>query len=193
MADTDTTSAWPELTLAPWEATREAVHLWSQVVGKVRLVLEPRVNHWWNVTLYVSSRGLTTSLMPAGDRGLEIEFDFFDHRLALRTTDGAERSVALVPRSVASFHADVMAALDDLGVHVHTLARPVEVPVSILFAEDVEERPYDADAMHRFWLALVQMDRVLTEFRSRYVGKVSPVHFFWGGFDHAVTRFSGRT
>jgi hypothetical protein len=144
------------------------------------------------VTLYVSARGLTTSLMPAGHRGLEIEFDLFDHRLALRTTDGDERSVALAPRSVASFHADVMAALDDLGVHVHMLARPVEMPVSIPFAEDVEERPYDADAMHRFWLALVQMDRVLTEFRSRYVGKVSPVHFFWGGFDMAVTRFSGR-
>jgi len=196
MADTDTdtgtTSAWPKLTLAPWEGTREAVHLWSQVVGKVRLGLEPLVNHWWNVTLYMSARGLTTSLMPAGDRGLEIEFDFFDHRLVLRTTDGDQRSVALAPRSVASFHADVMAALHDLGVHVHMLARPVEVPVSIPFAEDVEERPYDADAMHRFWLALVQMDRVLTEFRSRYVGKVSPVHFFWGGFDMAVTRFSGR-
>jgi hypothetical protein len=193
MADIDTTAAWPELTLAPWEGTRDAVHLWSQVVGKVRLALEPQINHWWNVTLYVSSRGLTTSMMPAGDRGLEIEFDFLDHRLVLRTTDGDERTVALAPRSVASFHAEVMAALDDLAVHVHMLARPVEVPVSIPFAEDTEERPYDADAVHRFWLALVQMERVLTEFRSRFVGKVSPVHFFWGGFDLAVTRFSGRT
>jgi hypothetical protein len=172
------------------------LHLWSQVVGKVRLALEPRVNHWWQVPLYVSARGLTTSLMPTGQagggRGLEIEFDVLDHRLALRTTAGEDRSVALAPRSVASFHAETMDALASLGVHVDMLARPVEVPVSVPFAEDTDERPYDAEAVHRFWLGLVEMHRVLTGFRARFTGKVSPVHFFWGGFDLAVTRFSGR-
>jgi hypothetical protein len=187
---------WPDITLASWEGTRDAVHLWSQVVGKVRLALEPRVNHWWQVPLYVSARGLTTSLMPTGQagggRGLEIEFDVLDHRLALRTTAGEDRSVALAPRSVASFHAETMDALASLGVHVDMLARPVEVPVSVPFAEDTDERPYDAEAVHRFWLGLVEMHRVLTGFRARFTGKVSPVHFFWGGFDLAVTRFSGR-
>jgi hypothetical protein len=193
MGDTTTSTApWPDLTLERWVGTRDAVHLWTQVVGKVRLALEPQVNHWWQVPLYVSARGLTTSLMPAGGRGLEMEFDFVDHRLDIRTTAGEHRSVALVPRSVASFHAETMEALASLGVHVDMLARPVELPVSVRFPADDGERPYDGEAMRRFWLGLVQMHRVLTEFRARFVGKVSPVHFFWGGFDLAVTRFSGR-
>jgi hypothetical protein len=166
--------------------------MWTQVVGKIRMALEPPMNHWWQVTLYVSARGLTTSLMHAPDRSLEIEFDFVDHVLVLRTTDGEHRMVALQPRSVASFYEATMTALGELGVRVMILARPVEVPVAIPFAQDVEHHAYDPDAMHRFWLALVEVDRVLKEFRGRFIGKASPVHFFWGGFDMATTRFSGR-
>jgi hypothetical protein len=182
---------WPRLD-ADWAATRDAVHLWTQIVGKVRLSLEPMVNHWWQVPLYVSARGLTTGLMTAGSVGLEIEFDFVDHVVELRTTAGAQRRIDLGPSSVAEFYADVMSALDQLGVRVDLFPKPVEVPVSIPFAEDVGERPYDRDAVHAFWLALVQIVRVLRIFRGRFIGKVSPVHFFWGGFDLAVTRFSGR-
>jgi Family of unknown function (DUF5996) len=184
--------AWPELTGPGWPDTRDTLHMWTQIVGKVRLGLMPMVNQWWQVTLYVSARGLTTSLMPAGDRGLEIEFDFVDHVLDLRTTDGARRQVALEPRSVASFYAATMAALDELGVQVHFLPRPSEVAEAIPFDQDEVHTSYDADAAHRFWLALVQMQRVLLEFRARFVGKVSPVHFFWGGADLCTTRFSGR-
>ena len=190
---------WPDVTLAAWEDTRDTVHMWTQIVGKVRLALEPRVNHWWQVTLYVSARGLTTGLMPvsgslpAAGLGIEIEFDFVEHVLHLRTTDGRTRNVALQSQSVASFYGATMAALDDLGVGVQILARPVEIPDAIPFAEDFRHGSYDADAMHRYWLALVQIDRVLRRFRGRFVGKASPVHFFWGGFDLATTRFSGRT
>jgi hypothetical protein len=183
---------WPELTLSEWADTRQNVHMWTQVVGKVRLALEPPLNHWWQVTLYVTARGLTTSLMHTSGRGVELEFDFVDHVLDLRSTDGRHRSVALEPRSVASFYEATMTALDELGVHVAILARPVEVPVAIPFADDVEHRAYDPDAMHRFWLALVEVDRVFKTFRGRFTGKASPVHFFWGGFDLATTRFSGR-
>jgi len=183
---------WPELTLSAWEDTRDTLHLWTQIVGKVRLALEPMMNHWWQVPLYVSARGLTTSLMPAGDRGLEIEFDFLDHLLTLRATDGRARIVALEPRSVASFYAATMTALQDLEVPVRIHARPSEVVESIPFAEDERHRSYDAAAAQRFWLALVQAHRVMRQFRSHFIGKVSPVHFFWGGPDLAVTRFSGR-
>lgn len=186
-------SPWPDLTLAGWDSTREAVHLWTQIVGKVRLALEPPLNHWWQVPLYVSARGLTTSLMHAAPGGLEMEFDFLDHDLVVRTTAGDRRTVALRPCSVADFHAETMEALASLGVRVDILARPVEVPVSVPFADDVAAREYDRDAIHRFWLGLVQIHRVLAEFRGRFVGKASPVHFFWGGFDMATTRFSGRT
>jgi Family of unknown function (DUF5996) len=187
-----TSKPWPVLTLADWEDTRATVHMWTQIVGKIRLALQPRLNHWWQVTLYVSARGLTTSLMHAGERGIEIEFDFIDHRLVLRTTVGDVRGVALEPRTVASFYDATMAALHELGVRVEILGRPVEIAEAIPFADDVEHHAYDAEAMHRFWLALVQADRVLREFRSRFIGKNSPVHFFWGGFDLATTRFSGR-
>ena len=187
-----TSSRWPELTLSAWEDTRHTVHMWTQIVGKVRLALEPPVNHWWQVTLYVSARGLTTSLMHATDRGVETEFDFLDHMLAIRTTDGGLRTIALESRSVASFYEATMTALRELGVRVSILARPVEVPEAIPFAADARHSSYDADAMQRCWLALVDADRVLKEFRSGFIGKASPVHFFWGGFDLAVTRFSGR-
>jgi hypothetical protein len=143
--------------------------------------------------LYVSARGLTTSLMPAGPVGLEIEFDFVDHRLLIRSTDGGRRRIPLEPKSVAVFFAETTAALTDLGVPVQLLARPVEIPVAVPFAEDDDHRSYDPDAIHAFWLALVQIVRVFGTFRGRYVGKASPVHFFWGAFDLAVSRFSGRT
>ena len=184
--------AWPELTLSAWEDTLHTFHMWTQIVGKIRLALEPMVNHWWQVPLYVSARGLTTSLMHAGTTGLEIEFDVVDQALHLRTSDGRRRQVSLEPRSVASFYAATMAALHELGVRVTIFPRPVEVVEAIPFAEDEQHHAYDAAAVRRFWLALVQAHRVMTHFRGRFVGKASPVHFFWGGSDLAVTRFSGR-
>ncbi|HLI74819.1 MAG TPA: DUF5996 family protein [Acidimicrobiales bacterium] len=190
---TQTTTAWPELDLSAWADTEVTFHLWTQIVGKIRMALEPMVNHWWQVTLYVSGRGLTTSLMHGGTTGLEIEFDLVDHVLELRTTDGRRRHVPLEPRSVASFYEATMGALDELGVRVQILARPVEMVESIPFAQDDAHASYDARAVHRFWLALVHVHRVMTRFRSRFAGKVSPVHFFWGAADLAVTRFSGRS
>ena len=184
---------WPALAeVAAWEDTRDTVRLWTQVVGKVRLALAPMLNHWWQVPLYVSAHGLTTSLMHAAGRGLEIEFDFVGHVLVVRTSDGGERRVELAPRSVADFYAATMAALGDLGVRVDIVARPVELPQAIPFAEDTVHCSYDPDAVHRFWLALVQAHRVFSQFRAGFIGKASPVHFFWGAFDLAASRFSGR-
>ena len=189
----DVTTTWPALPLAQWETTRDTLHLWTQIVGKVRLALEPWVNHSWHIPLYVNARGLTTSLMPAGGRGLEMQFDFTRHVLELRTTDGRERHVRLEPRSVADFYAETMARLAELEVAVQIWPRPVELPDVIPFPEDDKHASYDAEFANRFWRSLVQSHRVLTAFRSRFTGKVSPVHFFWGAFDLAVTRFSGRT
>jgi hypothetical protein len=189
----DDVAAWPDLTLSRWADTRDTLHMWMQIVGKVRLGLMPMTKHWWQITLYVSARGLTTSLMPVGDRGLEIEFDFVDHLLDLRTTDGARRQVTLEPRSVASFYAATMAALDELGVTVHLYPRPSEVVEAIPFDQDERHHSYDAEATNRYWLALVQMNRVMAQFRSGFIGKASPVHLFWGGGDLCTTRFSGRT
>jgi Family of unknown function (DUF5996) len=186
-------SRWPELTLADWEDTRLTFHMWTQVVGKVRLALEPRVNHSWQVPFYVSARGLTTSLLHDTERSVELEFDLLAHQLVVDTTDGDRRTVALEPRTVASFYDETMAALGELGVDVKLFPRPVEVPVAVPFAKDTEHRAYDRDAIHRFWLAMVQADRLLDVFRARFIGKASPVHFFWGGLDLATTRFSGRT
>ena len=187
-----TTTPWPELTLARWEDTRDTLHMWLQIVGKIRLGLEPMLNHWWQVTLYVSPRGLTTSMMPAGSRGLEIEFDFVDHALVFRTSDGGVRSLPLQPQTVADFYAATIATLEDLDVRVRINPRPQEVETAIPFPEDTVHHSYDPVAANRFWTALVQADRVMRVFRSRFIGKVSPVHFFWGGPDLAVTRFSGR-
>jgi hypothetical protein len=184
---------WPVLSLSVAQETMEALHLWTQIVGKVRLELEPMVNHWWQVPLYVSARGLTTSLMHAGGLGLEMEFDFIDHRLEIRTAEGATRSVPLAPGSVADFYAATTAGLADVGARVAIRPYPNELPFDVAFPEDTVSRPYDADAVHRFWLALVQIARVMYVFRARFQGKVSPVHFFWGADDLAVTRFSGRT
>jgi hypothetical protein len=185
-------AAWPDLTLSEWTGTRDALHLWTQIVGKVPLALSPMVNHWWQVALHVTGRGLATSLMPAGPFGLQMEFDFVDHRLHLCTTDGRARSVALRPQSVAELYGATTEALRSLGVEVPMLARPVEVAESVPFPEDTTARPYDPEASRRFWLALVQASRVMGAFRSRFVGKASPVHFFWGAADLAASRFSGR-
>lgn len=187
-----TASPWPALGGDGWEATIQTVHLWSQVVGKVRMALEPPVNHWWHVPLYVSARGLTTSLMPAAGQSVEIEFDFREHELVVRSTSGDRRVVPLGPRTVADFYADTMSVLGEIGVHVSILARPVELPIATPFADDTAHATYDADAITRFWLALVHADRVFGGFRGRFAGKASPVHFFWGAFDLAATRFSGR-
>jgi hypothetical protein len=184
--------AWPDLTLSAWSDTRDTFHMWTQVVGKIRLALAPMTNQWWQVTFYVSARGLTTSLMHTGPVDLEIEFDLVDHVLDLRTTDGRRRQVKLEPRSVADFYEATMRALRELGVHATIFPQPVEVVEAIPFPQDEKHHDYDADAVHRFWLALVRAHDVMSRFRARFIGKSSPVHFFWGGADLAVTRFSGR-
>jgi hypothetical protein len=167
--------------------------MWTQIVGKIRLAWTPWVNHSWHVTLYVTARGLTTSPIPYGTRSFQIDFDFIDHRLVLQTHDGAVRTVALRPRSVADFYRETMEALKelDLATPIHTL--PNEIPDPIPFDQDEQHGSYDAEYAHRFWRILVQADRVMKSFRGRFTGKCSPVHFFWGSFDLAVTRFSGRT
>jgi len=180
------------LVLEEWQDTLATLHMWTQVVGKIRLAQTPLVNHWWNVPLYVSARGLNTSAMPHGDRIFEIEFDFIDHKLRIECSDGAIKKLPLRPQSVADFYREVMAALPDLGLDVKIWTMPVEVPNPIRFEDDVTHASYDAEYANRFWRALVNIDEVFKEFRSRFIGKVSPVHFWWGSFDHAVTRFSGR-
>ncbi len=190
---TSSYNAWPELTIESWSDTRDTVHLWTQIVGKTRMALAPPLNHWWGVALYVDASGLTTSLMPLGDRGLEIRFDFLAHRLVLATTDGQSRTMKLEPRTVADFFAEYTDLLTQLGVDAAIMGKPVELPHATPFAEDVEHASYDADAIERFWRALVSAHRVFSEFRADFRGKSSPVHFFWGAFDLAVTRFSGRS
>ena len=183
---------WPALPLKAWDDTRATLHLWTQVVGKIRLALAPHVNHWWQVPLYVTARGLTTSPMPWRGRAFQIDFDFIDHELCIAASWGASERIPLRPRSVAAFHRELMAALDALGIAVRIWTMPVELDDPVPFDQDEAHAAYDAEAAHRFWQALVQVDRVLARFRSRFIGKVSPVHFFWGSFDMAVTRFSGR-
>jgi Family of unknown function (DUF5996) len=166
--------------------------MWTQIAGKIRMAQTPFVNHWWHVTLYVTPRGLTTSPMPHGSETFAIDFDFIDHRLVVTTSWGAVRAIPLAPRSVADFYREVMRTLDDLAIHPKISTLPSELEKPIRFEEDTTHAAYDPDAAHRFWRALVQADRVMKEFRGRFRGKCSPAHFFWGGFDHAVTRFSGR-
>jgi len=185
-------SAWPAIPVPGWQDTRDTLQLWTQIVGKVRMVNTPLINHWWNIPFYVVDRGLTTSLIPYGDRGFEVAFDFLAHQLHVTTTDGDVRTMALEPRSVASFYAEFMAHLDDLGLSTRIWTMPVEIPDAIPFDTDEQHASYDGTAVQDFWRALVQMDRVFAEFRSRFVGKCSPVHLFWGALDLAVTRFSGR-
>src|ERR1700687_2405773 len=185
-------NSWPVLRFEEWQDTLATLHMWTQVVGKIRLAQAPLVNHWWNVPLYVSARGLTTSAMSYHDRIFEIEFDFLDHKLLIECSDGSTKTLALRPQTVAAFYAEVMSALRDLGIEVKIWTMPVEVPNPIRFEDDVNHAAYDAEYASRFWRALVKIDEVLKEFRARFIGKVSPVHFFWGSFDIAVTRFSGR-
>lgn len=185
-------NSWPELKFAEWQDTLATLHMWTQVVGKIRLKTTPLVNHWWNVPLYVSARGLTTSAMPYRDgRVFEIEFDFIDHQLLIKCSDGSTTMLRLRPQSVADFYAEVMSALRGLGMEIRIWTMPVEVPNPIRFEVDLRSS-YDSEYVNRFWRALVKMDEVLKEFRARFIGKVSPVHFFWGSFDLAVTRFSGK-
>jgi hypothetical protein len=186
------TNLWPELPLAEWKDTYATLHMWTQIVGKIRLALTPLVNHWWNSTLYVTPRGLTTSAMFYKGRLFQINFDFIAHLLLIEANDGSSKSIALRPRSVAEFYHEMMAALGSLGMPLIIWTTPVEVSDRTPFEQDQKHAAYDPEYVQRFWGILAQASRVFTEFRSRFTGKVSPVHFFWGAFDLAVTRFSGR-
>ena len=183
---------WPELSYPAWRDTAQTLHLWTQIVGKVRLALTPWLNHSWQVPFYVTARGLGTSPIPLGDEIFEMEFDFVEHSLVIRISDGRVRKVALVPQSVADFHASVLERLRSLDIAVAIHDRPNEIVEGIPFSVDRVHASYDANAAHRFWRTLVSADGVFKLFRSGFLGKVSPVHFFWGSFDLAVTRFSGR-
>ena len=188
------TDRWPSLPVAEWQATRDTLQLWAQIVGKVRMVNTPLLNHWWNVPLYVTARGLTTSLIPhPTGPAFQIDFDLRDHELEVVTDTGERRSIRLESTPVARFYAELMDALDQLGVGTDIWPVPVEIEGAIPFPDDEVHATYDPDQAHDFWLALVQMVPVFEEFRSRFVGKASPVHLFWGALDLAVTRFSGRT
>jgi hypothetical protein len=183
---------WPALPLEDWQDTYATLHMWTQVVGKIRLAQTPLINHWWNVPLYVTARGLTTSVIPYQRRTFEIDFDFVEHQLFIRLDDGTTASVPLVPRSVADFYQHVMATLVRLGLEIKIWPVPVEVPNPIPFEQDNKTASYDSEYANRFWRILVQVDKVFTEFRSRFIGKCSDINFYWGSFDLAVTRFSGR-
>jgi hypothetical protein len=189
---TDIGEYWPALPLEAWEPTRATLHMWTQIVGKVRLALSPYVNHWWQVPLYVSPRGLTTSPIPYRGQSFEIEFDFIEHTLFIRKSDGVTRTLRLEPKSVAAFYDEFMAVLQAMGIEVHIWTMPVESPDPIAFDKDTVHAAYDSEYAARFWRVLVCVDAVLKEFRGRFIGKASPVHFFWGSLDLAVTRFSGR-
>jgi hypothetical protein len=184
--------AWPELPYAGWRDSCETLHLWTQIVGKIRLARTPWLNHSWHVALYVTARGLTTSPIPDGARSFQVDFDFIDHTLRISTSDGGQRQLPLTAQPVAAFYAAVMAALADLGIDVKIDDKPNELPDPIRFPDDQVHASYDPDSAHRFWQVLRQADRVFAKFRTGFLGKSSPVHFFWGSFDLAVTRFSGR-
>ncbi len=183
---------WPSLPLEAWSETCATLHLWTQIAGKVRLAQSPWVNHSWHVTLYVTVRGLTTSPIPYGARTFQIDFDFIDHRLTVQSSDGGIVALALEPQSVAAFYKRLMEEMGKLNLHVDIYRRPNEVAEPIRFDQDETHRSYDREYAHRFWQILVQADRIFKEFRARFIGKCSPVHFFWGAPDLAVTRFSGR-
>lgn len=189
---TPVNSAWPSLPLAAWQDTYATLHLWTQIIGKIRLALAPKLNHWWQSTLYVTPRGLTTASIPYETRSFQISFDFLDHQLQIDTSDGITQRIALAPRSVADFYQTVMATLNQMGIKVRIWTMPQEVAEPLPFTQDHQHAAYDPEYAQRFWRILVQVDRVMNVFRSRFIGKSSPVHFFWGSFDLAVTRFSGR-
>jgi len=183
---------WPSLPFADWRDTCATLHMWTQVIGKIRLAQAPPINHWWQVPLYVTSRGLTTSPIPYGERVFAIGFDFIDHRLTIEIDNGAADGFPLRPQPVADFYEAVMSRLQALGLDIKIWTTPVEIAAPIPFEQDRVHAAYDRDGANRFWRVLLQADRVFTAFRAGFLGKVSPVHFFWGSFDLAVTRFSGR-
>ncbi|MGH9355905.1 MAG: DUF5996 family protein [Terriglobia bacterium] len=188
----DAPESWPALPLEAWKETYATLHMLTQMVGKVRLALSPNVNHWWNVTLYLTPHGLSTSAMPFGARTIEIEFDFVNHRLVMQTDDGATRTLPLVSCTVAQFFKEFTAQLRSVGADIKIWKMPVEIPDPIPFDHDTLHASYDPEYAHRFWQILISISKVFEVFRARFVGKSSPVHFFWGSFDLAVTRFSGR-
>ncbi len=188
----DTALSWPSLPLAAWIDTYRTLQLWTQIAGKIRLTLSPKLNHWWSVALYVNPRGLTTSPIPYGAGAFEIQFDFLDHRIEIRTSAGDCRWLPLAPEPVAVFYGRLMAALRAMGIDVAINTKPQEFPDPIPFEQDHRHASYDRDYAHHFWRILLSVDGVLNEFRSRFIGKCSPVHFFWGSFDLCCTRFSGR-
>jgi len=192
MSSSERETSWPALPVEDWLDSLQTLHMWTQIVGKVRLAQTPWVNHSWHVTLYATTRGLSTSPIPHGSRSFQIDFDFIAHKLLVSTGEGELRGLPLEPQTTADFHARLMAILDELSLPVKIHPRPNEVETATPFAEDTLHASYDADAVLRFWRALSQVDRVFKAFRAGFVGKVSPVQFFWGSFDHAVTRFSGR-
>jgi len=185
-------SAWPELPLEALQDTYATLHMWTQIVGKVRLALSPRVNHWWEVPLYVNARGLTTSAIPYGDGIFEAQFDFIDHTLRIQTSWASAKTIPLKPQTVAAFHAEFMSTLQSLGIEVKIWPMPVEVPNPVAFDKDTQHASYDPEYAHRLWQILILCQNIFQEFRAGFVGKDSPVHFFWGSFDLCVTRFSGR-
>jgi hypothetical protein len=183
---------WPELPLETWQDTYATLHMWMQIVGKVRLALSPNINHWWGVPFYVNALGLTTSAIPYAGGNFEVQFDFLHHQLVIRTSNDAILPLALAPRSVADFYREFMAALASLGIAVKIWTMPVEIPNPIPFDQDTKHSSYDPEYANRFWRILLSSDAIFKEFRAGFIGKSSPVHFFWGSFDLAVTRFSGR-
>src|SRR2546423_2389229 len=191
-SESSSDTAWPALAYADWADTCTTLQLWTQVIGKVKLALAPLSNHWWGIVLFVTARGLTTGAMPYGARAMQIDFDFCAHELVLQTSDAREQRIRLEPMATAEFYAAVMTALRALDVDVHIWTMPSEIEGAIPFEQDRIHASYDGAAAKIFWRQLVQVDRVFNIFRARYLGKVSPVHFFWGSFDLAVTRFSGR-
>ena len=184
--------AWPELPLEAWQDTYHTLHMWTQIVGKVRLALSPKTNHWWEVPLYVNSSGLTTSPIPYPAGVFEVQFDFIHHQLVIHTSHATSKILALAPRSVADFYREFMAALASLGIEVKIWKMPVEIPDPIPFDQDTQHASYDPEYANRFWRILVSCDAIFKQFRAAFIGKASPVHFFWGSFDLAATRFSGR-
>jgi hypothetical protein len=192
MAPPPDVNRWPQLPYAAWKETCETLHLWTQIVGKIRLAQTPWLNHSWHVALYVTARGLMTSPIPVGGRTLQIDFDFIDHVMWVRTSDGHFRQIMLAPKSVAEFHAEVFAALAELGLDIRINKVPSEIVDGIPFDQDRIHAAYDRDYANRFWRVLLSTNDVLSRFRTAFLGKASPVHFFWGSFDLAVTRFSGR-
>ena len=188
----DRTECWPALPLASWQDTYTTLHMWTQIAGKVRLALAPPVNHWWHVPLYVNARGLSTSFIPYRSSGFELQFDLIEHQLQLRTAGGGLRVLPLIPRAVDEFDREFLRMIADAGIEVKIWRMPVEVPDPIPFDEDTQHASYDRAAVERFSRILLSVDSIFQEFRSGFIGKCSPVHFFWGSFDLAVTRFSGR-